>query len=236
MYQFFVLMMTAAAALVAEGHTQEYQDLDALAVQAHADKSSEYHNYTEVYARYFAPLRDKPIKFLEIGIYKGNSVKLWEEYFSAAELHFIDITLENVEYSSSRAHYHIANQEDPRHLQQFIAASGGNFDIIIDDGGHMMSQQITSFKELFPHVKSGGLYIIEDLHTSYWLQFGGGVHRRGTAVEFLKGLIDEINYVGYRTARASHRNVDPEILKTMDFKDTIESMCFYDSLVVIKKR
>ncbi len=218
---------------------EKYNILNDLALKTHADKSSDYHNYTEIYARYLSSLRDKPIKFLEIGIYKGNSVKLWEEYFSAAELHFIDITLENVDYLSERSHYHVANQESPRDLQAFIRKTGGNFDLIIDDGGHTMGQQIISFQHLFLHVKSGGMYIIEDLHTSYWPQYGGSNGNRHvrTTIEFLKTLIDEINFVGNRTGKASHKNINPSIQHEMNlYRESIESIHFYDSLAIIIKR
>ena len=116
-------------------------------------------------------LEDKPIKFLEIGIFEGASVKLWEEYFKNADLHFIDITFQNIKHFSNRSHYHLCDQENPESLQAFIQKTGGDFDLIIDDGGHTMKQQITSFVTLFPYLKSGGIYIIEDLHTSYWSWF-----------------------------------------------------------------
>ncbi len=214
----------------------DYHYLDSLAIEAGADKGSFYHNYTEVYARYFSGLKEKPIKFLEIGIYKGASVKLWEEYFKNAELHFIDITLQNIQYFSDRSNYHLCNQESPEDLQKFIAKTGGDFDVIIDDGGHMMNQQITSFKVLFPHLKSGGLYIIEDLHTSYWTGWGG--ERTGlNTVTFLKGLIDEVNFIGARTTKASHLAIDPSILRELNiYREKIYSIHFYDSLAIIIKR
>ncbi len=214
----------------------DYRYLDELALAAGADKASNFHNYTEIYAKYFAPIKDQPIKFLEIGIYKGSSVKLWEEYFKNAELHFIDITLKRLEYSPQRAHFHIADQEKPQDLLKFIEDTGGNFDIILDDGGHMMIQQVMSFKYLFPHVKSGGMYIIEDLHTSYWTEYGGGNHPR-TAIAFLKGLIDDVNFVGAHTHRASHLNLDSDTLKELNlYRSQIESIHFYDSVAIIIKR
>lgn len=152
----------------------EYRYLDDIALRTGADKGSHFHNYTEIYAKYFGPIKEKPIKFLEIGIYKGASVKLWEEYFKNADLHFMDITFQYAEYYSARSHYHLCNQESIPELEKFIQEAGGEFDIILDDGGHTMSMQITSLTKLFPHVKSGGMYIIEDLHTSYWSSFGGG--------------------------------------------------------------
>ena len=230
---FVLSFFTQVFALTSE---EEYHYLDRLALESMADKASSYHNYTEVYAQYFAPLKELPIKFLEIGIWKGYSVKLWEQYFKNAELHFLDITFQNAEYFSQRSHYHLANQENPHDLQRFIQEAGGDFDVIIDDGGHTMSQQITSFQILFPHVKSGGMYIIEDLHTSYWKSYGGGSHPH-TTIAFLKTLIDDVNFVGNHTARASHLNLDPTTLKELNlYREKIKSMHFYDSLVVILKR
>ncbi len=214
----------------------EYHYLDNLALAAGADKGSSYHNYTEIYAEYFAHLKDQPVKFLEIGIHQGTSVKLWESYFTKADLHFIDITFDTILYHSQRSHYHLVNQESVIDLQKFIQKTGGNFDIILDDGGHMMNQQITSFVTLFPHVKSGGIYIIEDMHTSYWRIFGGGNHPR-TAINFFKKLIDDVNYIGNHTAKASHLNIPPDLLQQMnEYQKNIKSISFFDSVVVVRKR
>jgi hypothetical protein len=213
----------------------EYQYLDAIALKAGSDKGSTFHNYTELYSEYFAPLKEKPIKFLEIGIYKGSSVKMWEEYFKNADLHFMDITYKYVEYHSKRSHYYLCDQGNAAELNQFIQKAGGGFDVILDDGGHSMPQQITSFKTLFPHVKSGGMYIIEDLHTSYWNSYGG--NGPDSTVNFLKSLIDEVNFVGARTERANHRNLPSSIRGELNiYRESIESMHFYDSVVIIKKR
>ena len=233
---FQILLFLFTAPLLNAFDQSEYQYLDSIAVRVGADKGSFYHNYTEVYSQYFSPLKDKPIKFLEIGIYKGASVKLWEEYFKAADLHFMDITFQNAEYFSNRSQYHLCNQESIAELRNLINTTGGDFDVILDDGGHTMNQQITSFKTLFPHVKSGGMYIIEDLHTSYWPHWGGGNHR-GTAIAFLKSLIDDVNFVGQRTGKASHLNVDPSIHDELNiYREQIRTIHFYDSVAIIIKR
>jgi hypothetical protein len=235
LYFFLLTIATQTISLCATQNLEDYRILDEIAVRTGADKGSFYHNYTEIYANYFAPLRGKPLKFLEIGIYKGASVKMWEEYFPNADLHFMDITLGLSEYHSSRSHYHLCNQEDPAALNQFIQSSGGSFDVILDDGGHTMNQQITSFTVLFPHIKSGGMYIIEDLHTSYWNSYGGGGPH--STVNFLKGLIDSVNHVGATTTRASHRSLSPEIQNNLDlYQKDILSMHFYDSICIIIKR
>lgn len=227
--------------------TSEYQCLNDLAlkndINRTSGKGSNWHNYTEIYAQYFSSLKQEPLKFLEIGIFEGNGVKLWEDYFENAELHFIDITLSNVKYFSNRSHYHVANQESADDLIKVMNITKGNFDIIIDDGGHTMRQQLTSFLVLFPHLKSGGMYIIEDLHTSYWKEYGGGgslafpISGPGTFVNFLKDLIDEVNFVGARTGVANHHTIPSAIQNEMnDFRQQIYTMHFYDSLCIIIKR
>lgn len=221
--------------------SEEYKILNDLALKAGTLKNSLLHDYMEVYAEYFAPFRKKPIRFLEIGIFEGDSVKLWESYFINAELHFIDVTDSNIKYFSNRSHYHFLDQGNSSSLVKFADNIKGQFDIIIDDGGHTMRQQITSFKALFPYIKSGGLYIIEDLHTSYWSQYGGSgdlsYSGPGTAVQFLKDLVDDLNYTGAVTGKASWDLVPPEIKQNLNYyQEYIYSIHFYDSLCFIKKR
>src|SRR5690606_25072385 len=102
-----------------------------MACRAGTDKSSAVHDYMHAYARHFARFKDTPSRFLEIGLWKGYSAKLWENYFSKAELHFIDISLDAVEYRV-RSNYHLCNQDDPQDLIRFLEKVSGPFDIIID--------------------------------------------------------------------------------------------------------
>lgn len=210
----------------------EYHQLDEIAKKAGTDKASNWHDYMHMYARQFAPFKRLPIRFLEIGLWEGASAKLWEEYFPYAELHFLDISLGNVKYQSNRSRYHIGNQEDPADLQLFLQAVPGLFDIIVDDGGHTAGQQLTSFQILFPRLSSGGIYVIEDLHTSYWS--GGGP---GSTIHFLKALVDEVNYIGARTGRASQAEVPNEVRPEMGFyRDQVRTVSFSSSTVVIERR
>ncbi len=237
----YLLLLTAFNPLVnchAQKFDPEYLYLDQIALNAGTDKSSKGHNYTRVYAKYFSPLKNHPLKILEIGIYKGQSVDLWENYFKNAELHFIDINRWNG--NSKRSHFHVVNQENAAQLNQFIQETGGEFDLIIDDGGHTMNQQITSFVHLFPTLKSGGIYVIEDLHTSYWSEYGGGGSSSFpkpspcSTIEFLKDLIDDVNYVGAKTRCANFAGAGS--IDTTYYQKNIESMHFYDSLCFIIKR
>lgn len=222
---------------------KEYAYMDNLAIQANTDKASSFHDYTRIYSKYFKGLRRKKIKFLEIGIYEGNSVKLWENYFPNAELHFIDVTAENIRYTSPRSLYHFLDQEDIKAMHNFAQSIGGDFDVIIDDGGHTMNQQINSFIALFPFVKSGGFYAIEDLHTSYWTPYGGRASTKPhnpeekTTVDFLKELIDSVNGIGAKSAKASFDLTPEDVMKTLtSWEKEIYSMHFYGSVCIIIKR
>ena len=238
----FLLLPTLAMAFGALQKNEEYRYMDDLALQAGTDKASSYHNYTRIYSQYFAPLKNSPIKFLEIGVYKGASVKFWESYFPNADLHFIDIDFSRMEYTSDKVSYHAVNQEDPVALDAF-RTKVGEFDVILDDGGHTMKQQLTSLIHLISAVKSGGMYIIEDLHTAYWKSYGGygapGNPKSGPgcSTEFLKSLVDHINYPGAYTAKANFDLLSPEVYNNLTFwQKHIESIHFYDSVCIIIKR
>jgi hypothetical protein len=86
------------------------------------------------------------------------------------------------------------SQDDVSILKN-VSSTQGTFDVIIDDGGHSMNQQITSFTNLLPKVKSGGIYVIEDLLTSYMDGYGGGYLRNSTTIEFIKKLVDNIQAI-----------------------------------------
>ena len=163
--------------------------LDELAIKYGTDKSSKCHNYTAVYENMFACMRDEPLKILEIGIATGASLRMWLEYFPNAEIHGIDITFENWldMMDNDRLHMYTGNQTD----KDFLDSIGIDFDIVIDDGSHRVEDQIFTFKHLWPNTKM--VYVIEDVYSSYLARYGGGYRRSGTAVEFFKDLVDDVN-------------------------------------------
>ncbi len=243
MYKFFICIFLLRFVFADEVAQMEYQYLDRLALETGTDKASNIHNYTETYATFFAPIRNQPIKFLEIGISRGASTWLWERYFPNAELHFIDNNQDIFSFNKPpRANYHILDQADPTALKEFVERIGGDFDVIIDDGGHQMHQQIISFRTLFPFVRSGGLYIIEDLHTSYWTSFGGKgdlenpLAGPGTTIEFLKNLVEDLNYTSSFTGYGDWKRMPKEIwINLNECQKHIHSIHFYKSLCIIKK-
>jgi hypothetical protein len=166
---------------------------------------------------------------------------MWEEYFSHARLYFIDNRCDDVTNSSylgARSSLHIMDQADAEALKKFAQESGVQFDVIIDDGGHTMEQQIVSFIALFPYLKSGGLYCVEDLHTSYWPRYHTFIPgQTTTAVQFLQHLIDDLNYIGHTTGFADKEKA-PASLKAQcnEYQRYIESIHFYTSLCIIQKR
>ena len=136
------------------------------------------HNYTPFYHELFSDKRDSLERLFEIGIGTrdimvnvpnytvGASLLMWQEYFAKAELHTIDIRADAVATANTlgaRIHAYICDQSQSGLLCSFMDRLGGNFDVIIDDGSHIVDHQIISAIALIPSVKTGGVYIIEDV-------------------------------------------------------------------------
>ena len=105
-----------------------------------------------------------------------------------------------------------------------MIAGFGAPDVVLDDGSHIMAHVTASFRFLYPGVAGDGVYLVEDLHTAYWDEYGGGMHRDGSFLECCKGLIDELNAEHTRGALAE-----------TEFSRTTLSMHFYDSVVVLER-
>ena len=138
------------------------------------DKVDHYHSFhgqsfMHVYEKYMAPMKSTTRNIVEIGILKGASLKVWKDYFPNATVHGIDIdpTTKVHEDLENGIHVHIGDQSSPDFLQKVISEIDGPIDIVLDDGSHVNDFTIASFRELFPHVSQGGIYIMEDLHTTY---------------------------------------------------------------------
>lgn len=237
----FLIFFILSSSLLANNNP-----LDKLALKYGTDKSSQSHNYTKLYDTYFSSMRNEPIRFLEIGILNGSSALMWENYFGNASLYFIDIDEKSI-YSaqkalSTRSHCYKVDQSNVNSLLSFTQQSGGNFDIILDDGGHTMQQQITSFKTLFPFLKENGVYIIEDLHTSFWKNWGGSGTQtnpkadNATTIGYLKELLTDINIIGGYTGCADTEKCPTNLKNNLTYlQQHILSMHFYNSVCFIFK-
>jgi 23S rRNA U2552 (ribose-2'-O)-methylase RlmE/FtsJ len=183
-------------------------------------------HYFEVYEKHFSRFRNKDLVILEIGVFQGGSLQLWKDYFGeGATIYGVDINPQCKELEEKNIKIFIGSQSDRSFLRD-LKSKIPPIDILIDDGGHTMEQQIVTFEELFDHVKSDGVYLCEDVHTSYWYRYGGGYKRRGTFIEYSKNFIDYIN--AWHSKQRS--------LRVNDFTKSVFSLHYYDSMVVIEKR
>lgn len=186
-----------------------------------------WHHYFEIYDRHFSRFRGKPVNIVEFGVSQGGSMLMWKHYFGAdARLFGVDINPNCKQFEEPGVQIFIGDQGDTEFLRS-LAQTLPTIDILIDDGGHTMQQQILTFEALFPRIAPHGVYLCEDLHTSYWREFGGGYRRRGTFIEYSKGFIDGLH--------AWHSR-QPRRLSVSDFTRSVHSVHYYDSVVVIEKR
>lgn len=183
-------------------------------------------HYFDVYDRHFSRFRNKEVVIVEIGVFRGGSLQMWKHYFgSNAKIYGIDINPDCKDFEEDNIEIIIGSQSDRQFLKELITKIP-QIDILIDDGGHEMDQQIITFEELFGHIKENGVYLCEDTHTSYWKYYRGGYKKKGTFMEYTKGLIDSLNAYHSRNKR----------LPVSDFTRTAGSIHFYDSIVVVEKQ
>jgi len=184
-----------------------------------------WHHYFDVYDRHFQRFRGKEVTIVEIGIFQGGSLQMWKKYFGdKAKIYGIDINPACKDLEEENIKVFIGSQSDRNFLRE-VKKQIPKIDILIDDGGHTMKQQIVSFEELFDHVKDDGVYLCEDLHTSYWLGYGGGHKRRGSFIEFSKNFVDHIN--AWHSEQSS--------LKVNPITTSVKSLHYYTSILVMEK-
>ena len=181
--------------------------------------------FIELYQKYFSGYKDDKINLLEIGVDNGDSLRIWREYFINANICGIDIDKKN--FTINDTEILIGDQSDYKFLQLLIDKYK-NFDIIIDDGSHKSKHIIASFKFLFPYLNNNGMYVIEDLQTSYIPRFGGSrinLNKKTSSMNFVKSLSDSINY---------EKN-DKPFFKKNKFDGKIKSIYFHQNISFICK-
>lgn len=147
-------------------------------------------DYLDLYDRYFAPWRNTDLVFLEIGVSEGGSLEMWRNYFGPrATICGLDIDRACASRVDPPNLVRIGSQDDPAFLRAVIEEIGQPH-IILDDGSHIGRHQRASFEMLWPTLRSGGIYAIEDLHTAYWRDWEGGYRKKGSAIELVKDLVD----------------------------------------------
>ncbi len=158
-------------------------ELDLLFEKYQCDKEVN-HGYTALYHTLFTPLRDQPVRLLEVGIgtmiagvnssmvgyvpdtYRpGGSLRAWRDYFPKGEVWGFDVQPDTQFSDEPRITTRLCNSTSSLSVKETMASIGDlQFDIIIDDGDHADSSQYLTLKNLYPHLRDGGLYIIEDVY------------------------------------------------------------------------
>jgi demethylmacrocin O-methyltransferase len=192
---------TLAAYQALQALSRRPRNLTELAVRFCSDKWGE-HWYTPRYEQHLRPYRDQRVRLLEIGVggyhipnLGGASLRMWKHYFCRGLIYGVDL-FDKSGVDELRLRTIQGDQADPAFLDR-LGREIGPLDIIIDDGSHLNRHVLISFGALFPHLRPGGLYIIEDTQTSYWPGWGGSStpsDADGTSMGMVKQLIDGLNH------------------------------------------
>lgn len=198
--------------------------LDEIAIKYNCDKSSLHHDYCRIYEMYLEKYRNEPISFLELGYggyddpnNGGESARMWREYFRMAEITVVDLYWKD-NVPNGVGFIHTSQDESTLSLLP-------KQNIILDDASHINYLTIASFRLLWDRLISGGLYIIEDLHSSYDTYYpdaNPNPNEGNTAMNFLKRLTDELN--------ADYLADEHKLGYEVDF------IHFYKNLVIIGKK
>lgn len=214
--------------------------LDAIGRAYRTDKSSPYHNYLNVYEQYFQEFGNKPVVLLELGIgdinsenREGESILMWREYFysltgNQAKCYAIDNDPVKVGRNTD---CFVCAQTDKEGLNQIISLIGIP-DIIVDDASHIRTNTIDSFEILFPLLKSGGYYCIEDVVApSYWPNWGGSENIFDSKfMNYFFVLVHSMNLKRQETFNP------PQDIDVPNWIKEIDSIHFHHSQIIIKKK
>jgi demethylmacrocin O-methyltransferase len=208
-------------------------DLPALATHFGTDKWNS-HWYADRYQKHFGPLRRRRLRLLEIGVggyddprAGGASLRMWKAYFPRARIFGLDLADKRA-HDEPRIRTLVGSQTDAALLEE-LSRRFGPFDIVIDDGSHVNADVVRTFQILFPLLAPEGMYVIEDLQTAYWPEYGGapaGEHGAATSMNFLKDLVDGLNHREFPRDGTSRAG---------PFDGSIVGMHFYHNLAFIQK-
>lgn len=183
--------------------------------------SIKWYHYFEVYEKHLSKYRNQKVRVLEIGVQDGGSLQMWKNYLGSDSF-IVGIDIDPYcKYEEEQIVVEIGSQSDEDFLEK-IVNQYGPFDIIIDDGSHIQDDIMTSFSFLYPLLNPDGCYVIEDLHTSYFKHFNGGLNSKNNVVSLISNYIHDINsdYIG------------GPYQKTLN---GVSSISFYDSMITIEK-
>lgn len=182
-------------------------------------------HYFDIYERHLARFRGMSPTMIEIGVMGGGSLAMWKEYLGPdSRIIGIDINPKCKVHEDEGIEIFIGSQDDPATIDA-IFSKYPKVDIVLDDGSHMMQHMISSFELMYHRLNSNGVYIVEDTHTCYWDNYGGGLGREGSFMEFVKQKLDEINAVHTK-----------DVLPVTEFTRSTDCIACYDSVVAFERR
>ncbi|MEO1563375.1 MAG: class I SAM-dependent methyltransferase [Pseudomonadota bacterium] len=182
-------------------------------------------HYLPIYDHFFGRFRETNVRFLEIGVSKGGSLKLWREYFGPdATIFGIDIDPACSDLDGRYGEVRIGSQTNLAFLDKLVDEMRG-VDVIIDDGSHQMGDISATMTHLFPKLAVPGVYLIEDLHTAFWENYGGGVHTQTNFFRYLPSFAQRLH-------RCYHSSSDDGLPSGFD---EMSSFHVYDSVTVLCK-
>lgn len=204
--------------------------------------SDKWELYINEWDQIFSPYQNNDVNLFEIGVHNGGSLEIWTDYFkNAKQIVGCDINegCRKLEFEDPRVSV-IIGDVNTDSVKAALIALANNFDIIIDDGSHSSSDIIRSFAHYFKLLKPQGLYVIEDLHASYWDEFEGGLYDPYSAISFFKRLIDVTNFEHWRNDQSREDHLSPYCqyynVAFSEFDlNMIHKIEFINSLCVIQK-
>lgn len=214
-------------------------DGDLASIFAETDNVTKWEHYLPIYETALATFRSRPIRMLEIGVWRGGSLQMWRRYLHPDSVIVgIDIDPDTAQFDdpSRGIHVRIGGQQDASFLQG-VTREFGPFDVILDDGSHTTSHMVQTFQHLFANgLARGGLYVVEDIHTNYWKAYRDSPM---SFVDFTKWLIDAMHaHYQVTNSELSFRLGDPHRVMELSVPlatTLIEKVEFYDSVAVIHR-
>ena len=202
-----------------------------------------HHFYHRFYPKYLESFRSFPENFgmIEIGVEREKSLLTWLDYFEKAFVYGIDI---NIEKKGERYEIFKVDQSQSSQLEKFEKQLSRKIFFILDDGSHIPEHQLLTFDRFFKNLLlPGGVYIIEDIETSYWKRGGlfgyntnYGINHPKSVIEVFKKIVDYINQEFLSLSDQAnlmafiHEKISPETLSL------IQSISFAQNCIVITKK
>ena len=224
---------------VSVGQSSEQPDNELFRIFSADTNVHKWHHYFDIYERYFGRYRDRPVRMLEIGVFRGGSLRMWKEYFHPDSIIVgidIDESCAAHEIADKDVYVRIGSQADPGFLAS-VNGEFGPFDIILDDGSHKTHHQIISFGALFRDaLQDGGCYMVEDVHTNYWIKH---VDSPETFIDVSKQMIDIIHEPYFDRKETHFRHGHADAVTDLDLSylaANLDGISFHDSIVVFDKK